>query len=123
MTYASAYKHTHTVKVISLPKVNFTQIINLHYLLGTTIVVESRTEFVIVLQLIVAPFKAVSDIRLPSKVRRDLTQAELPVVFTIIPTPLTVNDGITGIEPGDTRMLPVNKELVQDTTLASSLQV
>ena len=86
-------------------------------------IVESRTLFVIVLQVNVAPFKAVSDITLPLNVRTDLTQVALLVVSTIIPTPLTVNDGITGIDPADTIMLPVNKELVQDTTLVSSLQV
>ena len=62
------------------------------YLLGTTMVAESRTLFVIVLQLNVAPFKAVSDIRFPLNDRTDLTQVELPVVFIIIPTPLTVNE-------------------------------
>ena len=86
-------------------------------------VVESRTLFVIVLQVNVAPFKAVSDITLPLSVRTDLTQAELPVVSIIISTPLTVNDGRTGVDPAATIMLPLNKELVQDTTVVSSLQV
>ena len=93
------------------------------YLLGTTMVVESRTVFVILPQLNVAPFKAVSDIRFPLRVRTDLTQVVLPVLSMIIPTPLTVNDGITGIDPAVTITLPVNKELVQDTKVASSLQV
>ena len=93
------------------------------YLLGTTMVVESRTLFVIVLQVNVAPFKAVSDITLPLNVITDLTQVVLPVVSTIIPTPLTVNDGKTGVDKAVTIMLPVNKELVQDTAAASSLQV
>ena len=86
-------------------------------------VVESRTLFVIVLQVNVAPFKAVSDIRLPLNVRTDLTQVVLPVVSIIIPTPLTVNDGRTGVDIADTRMLPANKELVQDKAKVSSLQV
>ena len=90
------------------------------YLLGTTMVVESRTVFVILLHVNVALFKAVSDIRLPLNVITDLTHVELPVVFIIIPTPLTVNDGITDV---DSIMLPLNKELVQDTKLATSLQV
>ena len=93
------------------------------YLLGTTMVVESRTLFVILLQVNVSSFKAVSDIRLPLNDRTDLTQVELPVVSTIIPTPLTVNDGITTIDPAAPVMLPSNKELVQNTTLVSSLQV
>ena len=86
-------------------------------------VVESRTVFVILLHVNVAPFKAVSDIRFPLSVRTDLTQVELPVVFIIIPTPLTVNDGRTGIDPAAPEMLSSNKELVQNTTLVSSLQV
>ena len=93
------------------------------YLLGTTMVVESRIVFVRVLQVNVAPFKAVSDITLPLNVRTDLTQVVLPVVSTIIPTPLTVNDGVAGIDPADTKMRLLNKELVQDTIMVSSLQV
>ena len=93
------------------------------YLLGTTMVMESRTLFVKLLHVNVAPFKAVSDITLPLSVRTDLTQLVLPVVSVIIPTPLTVNDGITGIDPAVTIMLPSNKELVQDTAAVSSLQV
>ena len=106
--------------IISLPKVNFYPNY-FHYLLGTTMVVESRTLFVILLHINVAPFKAVSDIRLPLNVRTDLTQVELPVVSIIIPTPLTVNVGITGVDSAeaDTKMLPLNKELVQVTTLVS----
>ena len=93
------------------------------YLLGTTMVVESRKVFVVVPQLNVAPFKAVSDIRLPLNVRTDVIHVELPVVSTIIPTPLTVNDGIIGICPANTVTLSLNKELVHNKTPVSSLQV
>ena len=92
------------------------------HLLGIIIVTEEEVCPVAV-HLSGTPFSAISDVRLPLKVRVELRQLPSPLLFSAIVTPLTVDDGKDPIDPAITLKSLSNTELLQVKSLSSLLQV